>query len=344
MLKLPRLTPPSHLPEPSRSGAFLRRAAAARRAFILPLLAALALGFMLAFMFYGARGDWSFILPFRGGKLLALILVAYAVAVSTVLFQTVTHNRILTPSLMGFDQLYTLIQTLIVFAAGGLHFSALNSSIGGFFISAALLTVFAAALFQGLFVRLGKNLHLVLLTGIIFGVFFRSVSNFLSRMIDPNEFAVLANHSFANFNSYNSSLLAIAAVLIGLVSLFIWPMRAQFDILALGREAAVNLGVSYQRATAKILLMIAVLIAVATALVGPVTFFGLLVANLAYQLSPSARHARVLPAAVLIAIITLVGGQFILERLFHFNTALSIIIDFLGGIIFILLLLKGKIR
>lgn len=310
---------------------------------MLFLLSAAAVMVMLAFMFYHVQGAWGFILPFRGGKLLALMTVAYSIAVSTVLFQTVTHNRILTPSIMGFDQLYLLIQTIIVFTAGSLHLSLYNQT-SGFFISSALLILFAATLFQRLFTRQGKSLHLVLLVGIVFGVFFRSMTNFLNRMIDPNEFAVLQDHFFANFNTYDGDILAVAVLAVLLVSLAGWRMRHCFDVLALGQETAVSLGVDYRRTVTGILFLVTVLVSVSTALVGPVTFFGLLVANLGRQLAGTARHSVIVPTAVLIGIISLVGGQFVLERIFQFNTTLSIIIEFVGGIVFILLLLKGKIR
>ena len=50
------------------------------------LLASAALAFvsMVAFMTIGAKGSWSFLLSFRGTKLLGMVLVAYAIAVSTV--------------------------------------------------------------------------------------------------------------------------------------------------------------------------------------------------------------------------------------------------------------------
>ena len=83
---------------------------------------------------------------------------------------------------------------------------------------------------------------------------------------------------------------------------------------------------------------------VATALVGPVTFFGLLVASLAYQITGSSKHCYVLPVAVLLAIVTLVGGQVVLERVFAFDTALSIVIEFVGGIAFIVLVLRRAAR
>jgi len=294
-------------------------------------------------MFYNIKGSWEFILPFRSGKLLALVTVAYSVAVSTVLFQTVTHNRILTPSIMGFDQLYLLIQTVIVFTAGSLHLGWFNQT-NGFFISSFLLILFAGTLFGWLFTGHGKSLHLVLLVGIVFGVFFRSITNLLNRMLDPNEFAVLQDRFFANFNTYNSNILTAAIIIVCLVSFIGWQMRHSFDVLALGQETAINLGIDYRRTVTTILFLVTVLVSVSTALVGPVTFFGLLVASLAYQLSGTARHSIILSVAILIAVISLVGGQFVLERIFQFNTTLSIIIEFIGGIVFILLLLKGKIR
>lgn len=306
-------------------------------------LSFVALFFMAMFMLWGIKGSWGFVIPFRFGKLAALVLVAYCIAVSTVLFHTVTHNRILTPAIMGFDQLYLLIQTVIVFSIGSFHISWLNHTTV-FFLEAGLLVLFASMLFRWLFVDCGKSLHLVLLAGVVCGVFFRSFSTLLQRMIDPNAFAVLQDSFFANFNSYNSDVLIIAFIAVVLVSLSGWHLRKTFDVLALGRETAINLGLDYQRCVTLILILVTVLVSVSTALVGPVTFFGLLVASLAYQISGSARHAVIIPVAILLAVICLIGGQFVLEHIFHFNTALSVIIEFIGGIVFILLLLKGKIR
>ena len=94
------------------------------------LVAGLALAAASAvFLTLGARGDWSFVLAFRGEKLAALIVVGSAVAASTVAFQTVTGNRILTPAIMGFDALYVLIQTLLVFGLGGVGLAALDARV-----------------------------------------------------------------------------------------------------------------------------------------------------------------------------------------------------------------------
>jgi len=52
-----------------------------------------------------AKGDRAFIPAFRGKKLLAMVVAAYCIAVSRVLFQTVIGNRILTPAIMNLNAL-----------------------------------------------------------------------------------------------------------------------------------------------------------------------------------------------------------------------------------------------
>ncbi|MGL5086144.1 MAG: iron chelate uptake ABC transporter family permease subunit, partial [Clostridium sp.] len=77
-----------------------------------------------------------------------------------------------------------------------------------------------------------------------------------------------------------------------------------------------------------------------TALVGPITFLGILVVNLSYEMMKSYKHSFIIPCSILISIIALVGGQFVVERILNYNSKISIIINFVGGIYFIYLLLK----
>jgi len=316
-----------------------RRSALKRLAW----LALIALIAIAGFMTIGAKGSWSFVLPFRATKLAAMILVAYSIALSTILFQTITNNRILTPSIMGFDALYAMLQTVLVFTLGAHAVSMANPKLM-FLIEIVLMMGFSGLLYRWLFAGEGRSLHLLMLVGIIFGVLFRSGSGFLQRIIDPNDFVVLQDRLFASFNSIDSQLLGLSATIVGLVSVLAWRIGQRFDILSLGRETAIGLGVNYKRTTMIILMMIAVLVSVSTALVGPVTFFGLLVANLAYMIMPVTRHRYTIPAAALLAVIALVGGQLILERVFAFNTALGIVIEFVGGLFFILMLVRGVAR
>lgn len=314
-----------------------------RPVLVIAILSALAIGSIAAFMTLGARGSWAFVISFRGGRLLALILVAYAVAVSTVLFQTVTNNRILTPSIMGFDALYVLVQTSIVFALGA-QTLALADPLMRFLGEVALMAGFAWLLFRWLFLGEERSLHLLILVGIVIGIFFRSISTFMQRILDPNAFQVLQDSLFASFQNVDTTLIWISLALTALASLVLRRIGHTFDVLSLGRAQAISLGVDYPRTVMTILTMVAILVAVSTALVGPITFFGLLVASLARALLGTSLHRHVLPAAVLLAIIALVGGQTVLERVFAFDTALSIIIEFVGGLVFILLIVRGAAR
>ena len=315
----------------------------ARPHWVLISLAVLALACIVMFMTLGVQGNWGFVLEFRGRKLLGLLLVAYAIAISTVLFQTVTNNRILTPSIMGFDSLYILIQTAIMFFLGTSVFALMNAHLR-FGIEVLLMVGFSGLLFRWLFIKAEHSLHLLVLIGLVCGVFFRSLANFIQRMLDPNSFQVLQDSLFASFSSIDSSLLGISWVLVGLISLALWRLGHCFDVLTLGRSHAIGLGVNYQRRVVVILINVSILVAISTALVGPITFFGLLVASLAHGLIGTSKHRYILPAAVLLAVICLVGGQTLLERVFSFNTALAIIIEFLGGLVFIFLIIKGAAK
>ncbi|MDQ2067869.1 iron chelate uptake ABC transporter family permease subunit [Xinfangfangia sp. CPCC 101601] len=314
-----------------------------RPALVLGLLGMIALVSICCFMTLGVKGNWGFVLPYRGQKLAGLLLVACAVALSTVLFQTVTNNRILTPSIMGFDALYVLVQTGIMFFLGTGVFALMDPFLR-FGMEVVLMIGFSGLLFRWLFLGEERSLHLVVLIGIICGVFFRSVSNFMQRMLDPNAFQVLQDSFFASFSTIDPMLLKLSWVVVLAIVLLLWRMGHVFDVLNLGRATAINLGVNYRRVVITILLIISVLVAISTALVGPITFFGLLVASLAHGLIGNSRHRYILPAAVLLAVICLVGGQTLLERVFAFDTALSIIIEFLGGIVFIVLVIRGAAR
>ncbi|AKS46356.1 iron complex transport system permease protein [Octadecabacter temperatus] len=297
----------------------------------------------VAYMTIGVRGPLSFVIPFRGTKLAALILVGVSISTSTVLFQTVSQNRILTPSIMGFDALYVMILTGAVFFLGGMTVALVSAHLA-FAVTACAMTLAALLLFSTLLQSVHNNLMRMILTGIVLGALFRALTDFMQRLIDPNEFSVIQGASFARFTQIETDLLLLASVVCGVAVVLAWRMRFALDVLTLGREAAVNLGLDLQRVQMQALILTAVLVAVSTALVGPVAFLGLLVVSLARLATPVERHGVIFISASLISAITLIGGQTVLERVFHLSTPLSVVIDLLGGALFLILLLKGQRR
>ena len=174
------------------------------------------------------------------------------------------------------------------------------------------------------------------------GTLFQSFSSFMQVIIDPNDFMIVQDRMFASFNNINTDLLTLSIVMIALVSSYFVRFVKYLDVLSLGREDAINLGVDYDHIVKRLLIIVAILISISTALVGPITFLGLLVANVSYQFLNTYRHSYLITGAVFISIIALVGGLLIVERVFTFSTTLSVIINFIGGAYFIYLLLRGK--
>ncbi|MEY9532127.1 iron chelate uptake ABC transporter family permease subunit [Sinorhizobium fredii] len=300
------------------------------------VLAAIALIAVLLFLTVGLRGNVQFVLQLRALKLLALLQVAISIAVSTVLFQTVTANRILTPSIMGLDALYLFGQTALIFALGGFGYASLDA--GTKFGAEVLLMIALAGALLWPLIRTRMDMNLMLLMGVTLGLLFRSLSQLLSRLLDPNAFAIVQTASFANFNMLRADLTILGTIITLAAAVVSWRARHVLDIVGLGREAAIGLGVSWIRTAASLLLLVAVLVAVSTALVGPVVFFGLLVAALAERVMRTQRHALLLPAAALIAIIILVGGQTLLQHGLGGASTLGVVIEFVGGLVFLALL------
>lgn len=296
---------------------------------------------MVLFMTVKAGGQWDFVLSFRGSKLVALLVVAYAISISTVLFQTITSNRILTPYIMGFDALYLLIQTTLIFSFGGLGYATLGH-IPKFGLEVSIMLFASLVMFSTLFLKAQDDLYRMVLTGVILGVLFRSLTSFLQRIIDPEEFAVVQAATFAQFNIIRTDLLGVSLIIVLAVSVAIWRYRHELDVIALGREHAINLGVNYKRSMILMLFLIAVLVSISTALVGPVSFFGLLVSGIVYSVMKTHRHAVLIPASFLLGALILVLGQLIFEHFLGMQAVLSVVVEFLGGIVFIIFLLRRK--
>ncbi|MFS0820102.1 iron chelate uptake ABC transporter family permease subunit [Bacillus sp. 1P02SD] len=305
----------------------------------LILLAVLAIICILLYGFYDLKGGFDYAFPKRMTRVTAMIVTGIAISYSTVVFQTITQNRILTPSMMGLDSMYEVVQTLIYFFAGSMSIWVLNKYLN-FGAAIIAMVLFALILYRFLFRSDKHPIYLLLLIGMIIGTLLGSLVTFLQVMIDPVEYLSLQSRLFATFTNVKAELLYIAIGILLIAFVYGYLIMDKLDVMSLGRENAMNLGVNYDRMVMNILILSSVLIATSTALVGPITFFGLIVANLAYQFLTTYKHSVLILGASLMSIIALVGGQFLVEHIFELRTTLSVIINFIGGIYFIFLLLK----
>ncbi|MDD1784313.1 iron chelate uptake ABC transporter family permease subunit [Enterovibrio sp. ZSDZ35] len=286
--------------------------------------------------------NYGYFLSHRVPKVLAIIVAGIAVALSSLTFQTITHNRILTPSIMGFDALYMLTQTLLVSLFGGFSLYIVNAY-WNFAIATSVMVVFSLLLFGFYFAQGGRNLIVLLLVGLILGQVFGSSAAFLTMLMDPNEFLAVQSKMFASFNNINVELVYFCAPLLLLVSVLLFRDHQTLDVFWLDRDNATSLGVDVAMTTRRSLILSSVLIAISTALIGPVMFFGLLVTNLTRELFRTYQHNVLLIGCSLMSVCTLLAGQWAVENIFQFETTLSVVVNFVGGAYFIWMLLKNKV-
>ncbi len=294
----------------------------------------------LVFIFAGLKDFDEYALKNRSLQIAAIVIVAICIAVSTIIFQTLCNNKILTPAIIGLDSLYMLLQSALVFSLGSANLSVYKNDIN-FLITLACMVVFSLGLYKILFSS-DKSIYLIMLLGLIFGTLFSTLSSFFEILIDPDEFMVIQGRMFASFDNVAFDVLALAYI-VTLLS-FVWVFRYMkfLDPLNLGKDLSINLGINYQKISKHLMIIIAILTSISTALVGPITFLGLLVVNITYELFKTSKHSILLLACVLISILALLGGVFFVSRVFDYNTTISVIINFLGGIYFIYLVLKGN--
>lgn len=125
------------------------------------------------FMVYDSGGHWEYVLPRRGKILLAIVITGASIAFATVVFQTITNNRILTPSIIGLNSLYMLIQTFVIFTFGSMSAAMTNANLN-FILSAGGMIIFSFVFYHLLFRGEGNNIYFLLLVGLILGTFFQA--------------------------------------------------------------------------------------------------------------------------------------------------------------------------
>ena len=302
---------------------------------ILSVLA-VAIGFgLLAWnnpMPVGTEGFWR-IAELRATNVIVIAVVAFCQAIATVSFQTVTNNRILTPSIMGFESLYVAVQTSAVYFLGISGIVALQG-LPQFLLQIALMVGLSLLLYGWLLSGKYGNLQIMLLVGIIIGGGLGAVSTFMRRLLTPSEFDILTARLFGSISNADASYLPISLVLCLVAGTVLLSQGRRLNVIALGSDTATNLGISYRFE----------IMAVSTSLVGPMTFFGFLVATLAYQFADTYDHRHIFPIAVLAGFVVLGGAYFVMKNLFYAQGVVSIIVELVGGTVFLIVILrKGRL-
>lgn len=311
----------------------------------LIVIALIAIIIVAAFLFIGVKFHnyklLRYAMKLRIPKVLAMIITAFAIGAATIIFQSVINNTIVTPCLLGMNALYTFIHTSVVFVLGSGSILFTNDNLS-FLVDLVLMGIIATVVYSWLFKMTGHNVLYVLLVGTVLTSFFSSIQSTLTRVMDSNEYDTLLTSLVASFSNINSGIIIFSVIILALIVVIFRKELALLDVITLGKEQAINLGVDYDRCIRRLLLAVTLCIAVATAMVGPISFLGLIIANISRQLLKTYRHTQLIAGAALMGVIALIGGQFIVERVFVYSIPISVFITVAGGIYFLYLILKGS--
>lgn len=276
----------------------------------LIVIALIAIIIVAAFLFIGVKFHnhklLRYAMKLRIPKVIAMIITAFAIGAATIIFQSVINNTIVTPCLLGMNALYTLIHTSVVFVLGSGSILFTNDNLS-FLVDLVLMGIIATVVYSWLFKMTGHNVLYVLLVGTVLTSFFSSIQSTLTRVMDPNEYDTLLTSLVASFSNINSGIIIFSVIILALIGVIFRKEFALLDVITLGKEQAINLGVDYDRCIRRLLLAVTLCIAVATAMVGPISFLGLIIANISRQLLKTYRHTQLIAGAALMGVIALIG-------------------------------------
>ncbi|WP_034657940.1 iron chelate uptake ABC transporter family permease subunit [Corynebacterium sp. KPL1818] len=293
-------------------------------------------------MDFGTRKFWL-IAQRRADALIAMAIVAVCQAMATVSFHTVTNNRILTPSIMGFESLYVAINTATIFFLGA---SGLNDArtVPTFLMQMGVMVGLSLVLYSWLLTNRKQNMHAMLLVGVVIGGGLGSLSTFMQRMLTPSEFDVLTARLFGSVNNAETEYYPIAIPIVAIATTLLVLNARKLNVISLGADVSTNLGVNHKAHAIYTLILVSLLMATTTALVGPMTFLGFLVATLAYQFADTYDHRYIFPMAVGLAFFVLIAAYFLMQHVFSAQGVVSIIIELVGGSVFLFVIMrKGRL-
>jgi len=300
------------------------------------LVLLLAVGFLLL----GSGLDFDYVIPKRLTRLAAIGIAGVCIAYSSVIFQTIAGNRILTPAIMGYEAIYLLFQALLILLLGTQ--SLLLGRDGNVLLSVLLMLGYSWLIHRWLLRNGSHNVYLLLLLGLVLSMVMGTFTQFIQLKISPGEFSIFQGFNYASFNKAQPAQVIYSGVLVAAVCFIAQRTLPVLDVLALGRDQAISLGVDYPRSVRLQLALIAILVAVSTSLVGPTAFMGVFVANIAYALAGTTRHRVTLPLGCAIAIGIFIIAQYLVEQWLNYNTSVSILINLVCGVYLLALMIRTR--
>ena len=247
----------------------------------------------------------NIILKSRLPQALTAMVAGAGLAISGLQMQTVFHNPLAGPSVLGISNGASLGVAFVVLATGSLGGVALSSlgAVGNAAISLAAIigSLSVMALIVWVSQRVSGNATLLII-GVMIGYVATAiigVLKYFSNEEDIRAYVVWGLGSFSRVSGNQMGLFVIMMLI--LIPLSMLTIKT-LNILLLGEQYARNLGLNIKRARLTVIGCSGVLVAIVTAYCGPIMFLGLAVPHLCRAIWRTSDHRILMPATLLTGI------------------------------------------
>ena len=247
----------------------------------------------------------NIILKSRLPQALTAMVAGAGLAISGLQMQTVFHNPLAGPSVLGISNGASLGVAFVVLATGSLGGVALSSlgAVGNAAISLAAIigSLSVMALIVWVSQRVSGNATLLII-GVMIGYVATAiigVLKYFSNEEDIRAYVVWGLGSFSRVSGNQMGLFVILMLI--LIPLSMLTIKT-LNILLLGEQYARNLGLNIKRARLTVIGCSGVLVAIVTAYCGPIMFLGLAVPHLCRAIWRTSDHRILMPATMLTGI------------------------------------------
>lgn len=248
------------------------------------------------------------------------LVAGLALGVAGALFQTITRNPLGSPDLIGFS---TGAQTGILVSILLLPSSMLSASLASFIGGAAVGTVTYLVSLRGGFTGLR-----FILVGIAISSMLVSVNRWLLVRVDDEGLGALKAIT-GTLGAARWPVVAPTCLAIGVTVALILLASRHLQVLSLGEQVATILGSPTRRASAVLILLGTVLVAVVTMAAGPIGFVALVAPHLARLLTGSPQSPLLVSG--LTGSLLLVGAD-LLSQLVLESMPVSVVTNAVGGL------------
>ena len=289
----------------------------------------------------GSKSQNIVIFNLRLPRIIIALFVGSALAVSGTILQGVTKNDLADSGIIGINSGAALFVVVYIYLTNGNVYEGIsNLTIFTMPIVALLGAGFGAFIVYILAWKNGISSSRLILTGIGINIAFTSLITIFQLRFTTQEFnRVMAWIQGSIWGVSWKYVIAVAPFITIFMTLTIYKSR-YLDVLNLGDELSVGLGVNVERERRKLIIYAACLAGVATSVAGSIGFLGLISPHIARKLV-GPKHNRLIPTAALIGtLILLIGDTISRNLLAPIEVPVGIVVAIIGVPYFIYLMMN----